>query len=105
MPKLSYERRALEAEDAYCDAMYNLANDIRNEVIVPFCDKHGLSFRSGMGTWILEGHGKVYASWDEDVHRFMPKKLYEALTIPWHLGARQDLGALIQDYTPANYKE
>jgi len=35
----------------------------------------------------------------------MPKKLYEALTIPWHLGARQDLGALIQDYTPANYKE
>lgn len=34
-----------------------IVNQIQDEYIIPYCNKHKLQFRSGMGSWVFFKHG------------------------------------------------
>ena len=40
-------------EDAYFERVYTIAETARQEVVIPFCDKHQIAFRAGNGTCVL----------------------------------------------------
>lgn len=106
---MSYATRATRAADVYCAAMGDLAESIRQDLVIPFCERTGMRFCAGMGSWDFNGKGKSFAGWQERAelrarHR-LGARLYDALTIEWGVGSgRQDVGSLIASYTPTTYK-
>ncbi len=100
--------------EQYGKQIDQLAEDIRKHFVIPYCDKTGRRFSAGMGTWcFIDEHGNFYSDRqskfyfcdDGDVEQWsasLPPDLcdiLEAKTI-FRTG---DLGAHMQDYTPANY--
>ena len=43
-----------------------IVNQIRDEYIVPYCNKHKLQFYSGMGSWVFFKHGTDHFSLSTD---------------------------------------
>lgn len=76
-----------------------VCDDVRREHLIPFCDKKGVKFVSGMGSWAFyDSRGEVL--WNRQI----PKRLLhllEASTYSYH----NSLGSFINDYTPKGFKE
>lgn len=96
---------ALErAENAYWAEVDRLAEVVRQAYIIPFCNKHGVKFVSGMGGWSFHGrkaNGKAWANYD---NAGLPKRMASALARDL-LNRANDLGSMTRDYTPPNYTE
>jgi hypothetical protein len=72
---------------------------IRSKYVIPFCNRKGWRFTAGMGSWSFDdGKGNYRFERDE-----IPARIYAML---WEnsVTSRNGIGALMADYTPANYK-
>lgn len=92
------QKQTDRALDALCDA-------IRAEYVVPYCDRHGYRFTAGMGSWsFTRSNGPEYrqhiGSWNDEL---LPKALRTVLQLD-HFTSNNDLGSMMQDYTPPNWK-
>jgi hypothetical protein len=90
---------------------------VRVELLIPFCERTGLRFTAGNGTWSFDKRDKYgvqqhYGTDDVDLYRKrgplltafkMPLTLAQFLQEN-HVGSLNDLGSLMEDYTPANWK-
>lgn len=96
---------ALErAENDYWAEVDRLTEIVRQAHIIPFCNKHGVKFVSGMGGWSFHGrkaNGKAWANYD---NADLPKRMASAL-LQELLNRANDLGSMTRDYTPPNYTE
>lgn len=84
-------------DDQYDKAFYALAKRVRDEHVVPFCNRTGLRFKSGMGGWTF------YRGPDDWPERKPPKRL-DAMLSEGHIDGYQALGSMMDDYTPPNYR-
>ena len=73
-----------------------LMDKIRQEVVVPYCDRHLLRFSAGMGSWSFHTQAGVYL-WEED----MPKRVVSSLEIDYPFNPGQQIGSMLLSYTPA----
>lgn len=92
------ERIRVQAEKQ----VHALAEEIRARYVVPFCDRTGMNFSAGMGSWSFHDQkgrsiGTTYADWGL---KPLPKRLRAALEIDAP-GFNQDIGSLIPSYFPA----
>lgn len=100
-------QKAVEAlEREYERRVDQIAAEVRAKYVVPFCDKHGLRFRSGMGGYVFDSQGQKtrdgfdvkYGDGAVFGGRDLPKRLKRVLeTDVFH--RRQCLGSFMQDYT------
>lgn len=79
----------------------------RAEYLIPFCDKHGLKFCPGNGTWAFLLNGKLYAGsqmWSNTSLDKIPKPLLAVLEceIP---PTRNHAGSLMREYTSPTYQD
>ena len=90
--------RADRQTQALCDQIYA-------RYVVPFCDRTGLHFSSGMGSWSFhhrDGRSMDEGSRDEGMPK-MPKRLLSYLIVE-DPTSRNDLGSIMGSYTPLTYK-
>jgi len=89
--------RALE--DAHVRQVEKMALDVWKKVVVPACKKHGIEFRSGMGTYLLtDAEGRnIYDSRDAARRGLKIKKLFGVLDIAF---GTQPIGSLMPDFVP-----
>lgn len=80
---------------------------VRNDLLVPFCNRTGMRFTAGMGSWSfdkLDRYGfRQYLHFGDPIPG-IPKTLSDFLHKDALL-SRNDLGSLMQDYTPPNYRQ
>lgn len=98
-----YQRR-LDAIRREADkAIGQLVKELRAAYVVPYCDRYGVRFRSGMGTWAFfddcafmlrdtDGRG-------DGEGRKLPRRLCDVLNLETPVDC-VSLGALMDDYTP-----
>lgn len=101
--------RALEAAEArYWAEVDRIAEAVTRENVAPFCDRHGVRFRPGMGSWDFDGAeakdtprrpARAWASWDFSDLPANLGKVLDARTLEGHA-----LGAIAPGYTPPNFK-
>lgn len=78
-------------EDAYWSGVHKVVEDIRQNMVIPFCDKNNYYFIAGMGGWgFHKANGEIVEK--------IPKRLEHALSITT-MNPHNDLGSLMQDYT------
>jgi hypothetical protein len=51
---MNIRERMTTAEEHYAEEISKIAQAVREELLIPYCDKHKMNFDSGMGTWSLE---------------------------------------------------
>ena len=80
---------------------------VREKLLIPYCDRTGLRFTSGMGSWSFDKKGVTYGDWDADFPPpKIPKTLYDFLTSGYVTNPQyNDCGSMMLDYTPANWKD
>jgi hypothetical protein len=101
-----YEARADRAETAYYAALDAIGADVWRELLIPFCERRGWRFRSGMGSWNFDApRGNPPASWwdQADIRRVLGARLSDALRIDY--GTNNDLGSTIEEYTPTTWSD
>jgi hypothetical protein len=78
-------------ENIYYDCIYSIAERIRKECIIPFCDKKKLGFVSGMGGYnFRKSNGEIYPNEN------LPKTIKEILDKDIING--QVIGSMMEDY-------
>lgn len=80
----------------------------RLALLVPYCERTGMRFTAGMGTWSFDywdryGTHQFISDWDELKTKRIPRGLYNFLC-ELDVTSRNDLGAVMEDYTPSTYK-
>jgi hypothetical protein len=83
----------------YDTAAQEMIAQIRTQHVIPYCDRENVSFRGGMGTWCF-WTAKGDQIWNED----LPLTLYDILNTDLHT-SRCNVGAMMEDYTPQNFKK
>ena len=58
MTPADIKRRAEEIEAAYDEAFAALVAEAREQIVLPFCRRHGLIFAAGMGAYTIQKPGK-----------------------------------------------
>lgn len=90
--------------DQYNAGTAQLIDAIRSKYVIPYCERTGMRFRAGNGSWSFDnGKGKYMGEW-RDASEDLPKRMYELLVTEVAV-SRNDLGSLMADYTPTTYKE
>jgi hypothetical protein len=105
----------------YCDQVEALAMQVREQYVIPFCDKHGLRFVAGMGSWCFwdskgtylfeamehigddwstDERGLGYLHSGEETKRYRCKRMLHLLATPPDGFNGSPLGSLMDDYTP-----
>jgi hypothetical protein len=103
---LKQVERIMEEANARQDAVIA---EVRRTLLIPFCDRKGWRFTAGMGSWSFDFSKPVnfadsLGGWDqEECKRLIPKQLLEFLQTD-ATTCNNDLGSLMEDYTPSNYK-
>lgn len=84
-----------------------LITQVRRELLIPYCDRTGLRFTAGMGSWSFDKKGITYGSWDADFPPpRVPKRLYEFLQSGYPTNPHyNDCGSMMLDYTPLSWKD
>jgi hypothetical protein len=111
-------------EDAYFERVYTIAETARQEVVIPFCNKHQIAFRAGNGTCAFctpDGGLLEYQEYDRALHEYPggrnrvrgAKTVMATInmnvpcytdTMPKGFPGSGGLGSLMDDYTPAGLK-
>ena len=86
--------------DRHAEEMDALAAEIRFRVVKPVCDKHGLKFISGMGTFFFSKRNKMYDSAEDAPVRLRAelRPVFELLNT--EAADRHPIGFLVCDYDP-----
>jgi len=128
MTRQSSQEKRLEALYAiYEEGVQVIADEVREKYLVPFCDKHGLRFVSGMGRWFfIDKDGTHLDEAEEDIdpasnfgstsyrplgylhsgmetRRYHCKRLLGLLHLVPDGSRNSDIGDWIGDYTPAGH--
>lgn len=79
---------------------------VRADLLIPFCERTGLRFTSGMGSWSFDkrdryGVRQYYGAGDAIPGR-IPRMLIDFLG-ELSVVCNNDLGSLMQGYTPSTY--
>lgn len=85
----------------------NLIAAVRAELLVPYCNRAGLRFTAGMGSWSFDKPNR-YGSTDWFSYNEPPPRIPKTLLafLRQHaIDCNNDLGSLMQDYTPPNYRQ
>ena len=104
------QRKLDELRDEMARDVDALAEKVRAELVIPFCDKHSLKFVAGMGTWLFftadgDQFGSGYDWTESRAGKIrMSKTLRDALSADVYY-CQNDLGSLIPDYTSRAYDE
>jgi hypothetical protein len=118
-PASAYRAIMKKAEDDYMEEVYKIAALVREEIVIPFCDKHHIKFMAGNGTCaffamddgLFEYHerdGTMICTHPWTVIRgaktaldaiLMPVPVYTE-TMPEDFPGTGSLGSLMDDYTP-----
>jgi hypothetical protein len=77
-----------------------LCNMIRTDVLVPFCERKGWRFSAGMGSWSV-----IRPTGDYIDNESLPKVLRYMLCAPSLANPVQQLGSMIEGYTPTTWKK
>jgi hypothetical protein len=100
--KISAQALLNTAADQYSTRLNEIGEQVRRELIIPFCDRTGYQFSAGMGSWSFHKDGKMLSDWDDsnvgNGVKGLPKKIYDALHAETLFN--NDLGSLIEDYKP-----
>lgn len=86
-------------EDAAIAQTQRLANEIREQYVLPACRKHRLEFISGMGAWSFnDPRADVYSRGieREDARRYGLVRVFDILSMPT-LWDSQDIGDWVSD--------
>lgn len=82
-----------------------MISEARRDYIIPFCLRTGYRFISGMGSWSFDKKGRHGQIW---VHSFdpegLPKRILQILSTEYPLNRSNDIGSLMQDFTPPNWE-
>jgi hypothetical protein len=114
--KKNVERLLDKAVEVFEQEIAALASRVREDIVVPFCDQHGVEFKAGNGTWVFVKDGQILCS-SPVMHlnemkgprgfSFVSRVL--DLDIPvWDRGMPSymgGLGAFIEDYSPVKTNE
>lgn len=99
-------KKALErAEQFYWQEVNRIAEEVRRVHVIPFCDKHKVSFLAGMGRWSFNGPaqkgrpGWPDKRWGDFESEDLPKKLSEVLHLST-VSSTTDLGLMVEEYRP-----
>lgn len=101
----------IKALDAISDEAQKKADaliaHVRETLLIPYCNRTGLRFTAGMGSWSFDKKGVTYGDWDED---FPPPKisktLYDFLKSGYPTNSNyNDCGSMMLDYAPPNWKD
>lgn len=82
-----------------------LIESIRTDLLVPFCDRVGAKFTSGMGTWMFRRGKSTQHSFEHDGPFWGMSRMLYTLLHAESAYCNNDLGSMMEDYTPASYKE
>lgn len=88
-PESPYTEEVRTLHAAYCEELRKVAARVRTEVIIPFCNRHGVSFLCGMGEYTFHEEG------DEEWERHATN----AESFGWSTSMRPT------DAAPEGYKE
>jgi hypothetical protein len=98
LPTIAAEIRVADA--AYDRAVTRAARRLTRDHVRPFCDKHGLDFVAGMGSWSFhrEGDHDAQINHNDSYGNMptLPKRLEALLSIEVYGG--QSLGSVAPDY-------
>jgi hypothetical protein len=73
----------------------------RQKVLIPYCEKYGVRFMSGMGGWVAENQlGEKYGEYFE---RNFPRYVLDVLECSLLSG--QYAGSMMDDYTPTGWNK
>lgn len=102
-----YLKRHEELRDRWTTQENALIDAIQHDLLIPFCNRTGLRFTAGMGTWSFDKPNRwnTGKDWYGSDHKppGISKTLYDLLR-EGSACRLNDLGSLMQDYTPPNYK-
>lgn len=110
MVRRSRHLRALDALRAQTEkSEERLIAEARAALLIPFCDRTGFRFTAGMGTWSFDkkdkrGHSVDIAGWDTPSLKRLPAGLLAFLQSDSVCYRNNDLGSLMEDYTPKGWK-
>lgn len=77
----------------------------RLDLIIPYCNRYGMRFTAGMGSWSFDKKGQYLGDWlDRADFPRMSNALWEFLRAPYPFNRMNDLGSMTPDYTPLNWK-
>ncbi len=80
-------------------SILGLANELRRDVIIPFCDKKNLKFMAGMGTWIFVNEDNVILAESDIPKRVL--RLLDGFPVPGTNGL--SLATQCIDYVPKGF--
>lgn len=96
MTKIVAEKIVADAESAYERMIQEAVQSVRTSHLIPYCNKHKVSFRSGNGEWYMRNaDGTAHANcWEYDR---LPVRLAKVMNIQIYYG-RQCLGSYLGAY-------
>ncbi len=81
---------------------------VRAKYVIPYCDRYGLRFTAGMGSWSFDngktGYYEIHIGGWSNPHE-LPKRIWDCLNRSLPSNPGQDLGSVMEDYTPKNYRK
>ena len=95
--KTHFQKTLDKAANKYDSEVTRLTHAAWLYYVIPFCDKKGWRFTAGMGGFSFNDKDGRYVEHDR-----LPKRLLAVLE--GELLGRNNAGALMDDYTPTNYK-
>jgi hypothetical protein len=96
-----YEKELFRIDRMYDSRVTELAERVRRDLVIPFCERYAVDFSAGMGSWSFHGTGKIEGNYLSDSQRErgmpkLPKRLANALQLQVYNG--QELGSVIDSY-------
>jgi len=97
----SQASKALDVIASDCEQRVTvLLDSIRRELVIPFCERKGMKFSAGMGSWDFhtKDHRKVMSPIERNG---LPFIIFNTLRLEYPLNPTvQDIGSMMQGYTP-----
>ena len=91
------EIRLREYFESFFQIVSAIAESVRGDEVVPFCDRYALTFKAGMGVWQIFNADGISIREGSAYPGFL--RLEEILDTPVP-GLEQDIGSLMSDYVP-----
>ena len=92
-----YEKRLESAYNEYIDKIEKIAEEARQDYLIPYLDKMDYSFSSGNGTYTIFDHKEKY-----DYYHFLmdelPEKIKNILELEVNDRGNSELGLWMEDY-------
>lgn len=102
---LKIQKRIVKLSEDMDKEIESMIKEARRDYIIPFCLRTGYRFTSGMGSWSFDRKGRHGQIW---INSFdpegLPKRVLQILSTEHPLNRSNDIGSLMQDFTPPNWE-